>query len=686
MRYLQLSATAFVFVFILSFQKSAAQCTLSVSAAQDSVACGDCVTLTADGQADVPLLEEDFNNNSLGPGWTSNTTVMYTNPCGPPPDGTSSAWFGQGSQPRELETTDYDVSCGGTICFEMKYAIQGGSGNCEGPDLSDEGVYIQYSTDGGATWVTIDYHDPNGGNDPVLTTWNEYCYALPAGALTTSTRFRWFQDVGSGATYDHWGIDNVTISGTICGSYYYDWAVDGSTDLADTNVCLAANSETFDVIYTDGATDTCSASITIYSNLDANLPNDTSICGLIDYDIEANPLNGSGSYDYLWNTGETTDFADNATTGQYWVEVTDQNFPACTATDTIDFEMYPIPDVNFTADPLCQGALTYFTDETTIPTGYTLTSWDWDFDDQGATSTDQNPTHEFSGVGTYDVTLTVESGEGCSSDTTIQIDVEPSPFADFDFENACEGEEIFFENQSLGNYENSQWIFETAENDTVLSTDASFTFPNDGNYSVTLIIEKSDGACSDTLTETVTVNPKPDIEFTSNTQIGEPPLEVEFYNQSTGASSYLWDFMNGNTSNSLNDTVNETFMEPGEYPVTLYGTSAAGCEDSYTMIITVEFEDLIIQMPNIFTPNGDGANDDYFINYIQAKETILDFEIIFLNRWGNVVRTFNDPDFKWDGTNERGSQLNDGTYFYKVNISTIKGQTIEEHGPVQIAN
>lgn len=676
--------TAFSAVLIFSNINVFGQCTLTVEAAQDSIACGDCVMLTANGQADVPLLEETFNNNSLGPGWTSNTTVIYSNPCGAPPDGTAAAWFGQGSQPRELETTDYDVSCGGNICFEMRYAIQGGSGNCEGPDLATEGVYIQYSTNGGATWVTIDYHDPNGGNDPTLTTWNQYCYPLPAGALTTNTRFRWFQDVGSGATFDHWGIDNVQLSGTICGAYYYDWSVDGIEDLADTTVCLGANSETYDVIFTDGATDTCSASITIYSNLDPNLPNDTSICGLIDYDIESNPLNGSGSYDYVWNTGNTDSIEQSVTTGEYWVEVTDQNFPACTARDTINFEMYPVPDVNFSVDPLCQGAFSNFTDLTTLPTGYTIDSWDWDFDDLGNTSTDQNPSYEFSGVGTYSVTLTVDSGDGCTSDTTIEIFVEPSPFANFDFQNACEGEEIFFENASLGSFENSQWIFESAENDTVMSTDASFTFPDDGNYTVTLIIEASNGACSDTVTEIVTLNPEPDMLFTSNTVIGEPPLPVDFYNQSTGAISYLWDFMNGNTSTSLDDTVSEIFTEPGEYPVTLYGTSADGCEGSYTLVITVEFEDLVIQMPNIFTPNNDGANDTYFIQYLQAKETIQDFEIVFLNRWGNVVRSFSDPDFEWDGTTEGGTPLNDGTYFYKVNITTIKGQQLEEHGPVQI--
>ncbi len=318
-----------------------AQCTVTVSTSQDSVACGECFDLTAEGNAFETLLFEDFNNSALGPGWTSNQTVLYNNPCGAPADGSPSAWFGNSStQPRVLETIDYDLSCGGQICFNMKYATQAGASPCEGPDQPNEGVDLQYSLDGGATWVSIFYHTPlAGGYDPVQTQWNVYCHDIPPAAQTTSTRIRWYQDAGSGAGFDHWGIDDVEVNGTLCNVYYYDWFVDGTVDDADTTLCLDQSSQTYDVIFTDGATDTCSASITINTSLTADLLRDTTICGLIDYDLVANPINGSGTYDYSWNTGETTNTAENVTTGQYIVTVTDQNFPNCTVNDTVDFIM-----------------------------------------------------------------------------------------------------------------------------------------------------------------------------------------------------------------------------------------------------------------------------------------------------------------------------------------------------------
>ena len=248
-----------------------AQCTVVINTPTTSVDCGDCFTLTAEGISITVPLDASFNGSDLGPGWSSNVSIMYDNPCGPPPDGSPAAWFGLGSQPRQMETVAFDVSCGGDVCFEMKYATQGGAsgaGNCEGPNDANEGVFFQYSINGGSTWVTMQYWSPNGGFDPMLTQWNEYCVTIPSFAETTSTKFRWFQNVGSGALYDHWGIDNVTISAIDCSVYYYDWLADGSTNSADTNYCLNTSSEDYQVMYTNGVNDTCFASITITDGVD----------------------------------------------------------------------------------------------------------------------------------------------------------------------------------------------------------------------------------------------------------------------------------------------------------------------------------------------------------------------------------------------------------------------------------
>src|SRR5690606_25208102 len=102
------------------------------------------------------------------------------------------------------------------------------SSPCEGPDESDEGVYLQYSVDNGATWITINYFDPNGGNDPQLVNWNNWCIPIPNGALVNGVKFIWFQDADSGAAYDHWGIDNVQVI-VNDPTATYTWSHDGYT-------------------------------------------------------------------------------------------------------------------------------------------------------------------------------------------------------------------------------------------------------------------------------------------------------------------------------------------------------------------------------------------------------------------------------------------------------------------------
>lgn len=198
-----------LFVF---FQNAYSQCDIKALASTDSILCGKCVTLNAYGVGSFAF-QEDFNSGSPQ-GWqfTQNVTIA-NNTCGvSSPDGTDFMWMGDASNnPRDMTTVGFDLSNGGTICFEMRYAVQGGATPCEGPDEPSEGVHLRYSINNGSTWTDIQYWDPNGGNDPMLTSWNQYCVQIPVAAQTTNTMIQWHQDAVSGPEYDHWGIDNVEV-------------------------------------------------------------------------------------------------------------------------------------------------------------------------------------------------------------------------------------------------------------------------------------------------------------------------------------------------------------------------------------------------------------------------------------------------------------------------------------------
>jgi hypothetical protein len=238
-----------------------AQCPVVAYIDKTSIFCGDSVTLSATNQG-TSIYTNDFNAG-LG-GWSGTTAATTGQPCNPSQNGTNYLWMGASAgAPRSVTSNAFNLSTGGSICFDMKFATQGAASPCEGPDLPTEGVNFQYSTDGGATWVTIQYYDPNGGFDPNLTIWKTYCFAIPAGAMTASTKIRWYQGSASGAAYDNWGLDNVVIK-VNNPAYQYTWQHTGISSASSYTPKVAPSvNTTYTVVYTDGVSNTCSASVSV---------------------------------------------------------------------------------------------------------------------------------------------------------------------------------------------------------------------------------------------------------------------------------------------------------------------------------------------------------------------------------------------------------------------------------------
>lgn len=259
--------TLFTLVTLMSY---AQPCTIQGFASPTQISCGDSVTLSAFGNgAGNVAFQENFNSGSPV-GWQFTQTVtIASNTCGvPAPDGSPFMWMGDASvNPRDMTTVAFDLTLGGTICFEMRYSVQGDASPCEGPDEPQEGVYLQYSTNGGANWTNINYFDPNGGNDPQLTSWNQYCFVIPPAAMTPNTMIRWHQDNVSGAEYDHWGIDNVIIT-LNDPNFVISWLHDGysygpgSSGGVNPTMVYPSSTTTYTVQITDG-TNTCTDQVQV---------------------------------------------------------------------------------------------------------------------------------------------------------------------------------------------------------------------------------------------------------------------------------------------------------------------------------------------------------------------------------------------------------------------------------------
>lgn len=174
-------------------------------------------------------------------------------------------------------------------------------------------------------------------------------------------------------------------------------------------------------------------------------------------------------------------------------------------------------------------------------------------------------------------------------------------------------------------------------------------------------------------------NPPPIADFDANPIEGVAPLGVGFLNNSEFADVYEWDFGNGegNTVTALNNQ-STTYIEEGVFTVTLTVTGGE-CFDVATENITV-FNPLEYDMPNVFTPNGDGVNDMFTINPVNAER----LDMVITNRWGSVVYQSNEINSVWNGENSNGVELKDGTYFYKFTIESKSGESKTEHGFVHL--
>lgn len=250
----------FTLLLIIPFVSSS-QCNLdffedTLYACQNSPA-----TFMAAASSNGSVLQTcDFNSASMPLGWVAAGGASFGQPCLPGIDGTDYYWAStSGVGTPSIETDDYAFGCGGSITFDLVYAIQAGPTPCEGPDGEDEGVSVQYSADGGLTWITFAYFNPTGvimasmpltqgnaasGVTP-FTSWGTYTLPVPSVGIGNISRFRWVQVNSSGAAFDNWGIDNIEVFGIDC-NYSIDWST-GATDT--NNITVSSNVDTSFIAY-----------------------------------------------------------------------------------------------------------------------------------------------------------------------------------------------------------------------------------------------------------------------------------------------------------------------------------------------------------------------------------------------------------------------------------------------------
>jgi gliding motility-associated-like protein len=198
----------------------------------------------------------------------------------------------------------------------------------------------------------------------------------------------------------------------------------------------------------------------------------------------------------------------------------------------------------------------------------------WKFGDASPASNQSDPSHIYTAVGIYNVTLITTSSDGCTDSITRQVeipDVNISSAINAP-DTACANAPVIFTNISTPPADSSGWKFGDGTENTGNSVTKTYTAA--GTYVVKLTNIFS--GCLDTVSKKIVILDTPRVDFSSADTVNcKFPHQVRFTDRSTGATSWKWDFGDGNSSVQQNPTY--TYNSLGKFPVTLTITNRNGC-------------------------------------------------------------------------------------------------------------
>lgn len=267
--------------------------------------------------------------------------------------------------------------------------------------------------------------------------------------------------------------------------------------------------------------------------------------------------------------------------GMYTIRMIQPNGSCLMAEKEILVE-YPEPLITASPTTGCAPLTVQFNNETD-PAMNGATEWDLG---DGTTNAGNTFLHTYTQPGTYDVTISVISAQGCATDSLFPelITVEPVPVVSFsaDTTAGCAGLNVTFTGATQPSTSHTYtWSF--GDGSIGSGNPATHTYANPGTYNV-MLVAQSPAGCSGELNmpQLIHIQPGPHPAFSIEPASGCLPLTVRFYNETPGMDdqSSFWDLGNGETSTE-NDPVT-TYTGEGVYTVSLTMTDSLGCSATLT--------------------------------------------------------------------------------------------------------
>lgn len=440
------------------------------------------------------------------------------------------------------------------------------------------------------------------------------------------------------------GTGTSTLTASISGATSYSWSNVATAQTTTVNVGGVYSV----TVSANNCVSTASINVSINPTPTVVIPANVGICSGSSATVAVVSFSPIGAYTYTWSNGSNASSLTISTATVLTLQVTN-NASGCVSaiSNSCNVVTAANPTVAMSATPIifCNGSNATLTP--TVTGGQTAYTYSWTPSVLGTASTATT-----SNQGVYSVlvrdanlcvgTATVATVKSTPSVTLSSPDLVICP-------NDCS------EITAVGTSSFVPFTYAWS-NDNAFIGDSTLMC---SSGIVTVTFTDAQG-CVATNTITVVDDVIPVASFTSTPPSPvTPTVLIDFTSTSTIATgsitSSVWTFGDGNGASGVN--VNHAYITAGTFPIVLTVTGSNGCASSYTVNYIV---DAVLEIPNVFTPNGDGAND--FLKF-KNLEVLGSNNLTIFNRWGKKI--FEQDNYKNDWN---GGGYNDGTYFFILSV------------------
>jgi gliding motility-associated-like protein len=554
-------------------------------------------------------------------------------------------------------TTSTNVSCYGLHDGIATAGVKGGTGPYLAGWSNNTSGYTASSLAAGT--YTFGVQDAHGCQDTVSV-------SITQPALLQDSSLTFINDSCNG---DRNGSATAFFSGGTL-PYTYAWTPSGGN--SNTAANLAAGIYT--VTATDGHACRATASVTIHQPPVLNVTSSPKlICISNTATLTAMATGGNTvqPYGYLWsaNASSVTTYTaavSPVVTSTYSVAVTD--IKGCK--DSVSVTVSVRDSLKFLAvSPSVERCPGFSAGLNATGSGGDSTfSYVWN--PGGLVS--QNITVSPAATAVYTVTLS----DACGTPPVTAIDsvtINPLPQINFTVDQAsgCYPLCVQFTNSTTINpSENITYSWNLGAGYTSLADSPLQCYKASGVYSVSLTATSAKGCISQkAVADMITVYPHPKASFSYSPE--DPTIiapAIQFTDASTAPGSsisgLLWQsFGDGSDSTSMLAAPAHTYRDTGSYCVTLIATNALGCKDTVTECLVIK-PYFTVYIPNTFTPNGDGRNEEFNI----SGEYISSLDMKIYDRWGSLIFHSTNISNGWTGS-KGATAAQEDVYVYIINVT-----------------